>query len=140
MTSLRRFEDAQDGVFEAALGELKTGAKRSHWMWFIFPQVSGLGHSKTARYYAISGLEEARAYLRHPLLGARLAQCTEALLEWAGKRSALDIFGPVDALKLASSMTLFEAAGGGASYAAVLDAYYAGQRDQRTLALLGLDG
>ena len=111
--------------------------KRSHWMWFIFPQIAGLGLSEMARRYAIADLGEARAYLAHPLLGPRLAQSTDAILDWTGQRSAEAILGTIDALKFASSMTLFEAAGGGDRYARALDAFYSGRRDERTLELLG---
>src|SRR5688572_14448818 len=105
-------------------------------MWFIFPQIEGLGHSAMAQRYAIVNLAEARAYLAHSMLGARLRECTEAMLGWAGKRSAEAILGPVDAFKFASSMTLFEAAGGGAVFTRALDGFYNGNRDERTLALL----
>lgn len=105
-------------------------------MWFVFPQIAGLGLSETARRYAIADLGEARAYLAHPTLGPRLAECTEAVLGWSGRRSAEAILGPVDALKFASSMTLFEAAGSGEPYAHALEAFYARRRDARTLELL----
>jgi uncharacterized protein (DUF1810 family) len=107
---LEKFIDAQDGVFDTALAELRSGAKHSHWMWFVFPQLAGLGHSPMSRRYAIRSLEEARAYAAHPLLGSRLRQSVKALLGWAGKRQAGAIFGPVDAIKLRSSLTLFAAA------------------------------
>jgi uncharacterized protein (DUF1810 family) len=110
---LQRFVDAQQSVFDSALSELREGAKRSHWMWFIFPQIAGLGHSPTSRRFAIRSLDEARAYLQHPLLGTRLRQAVEGLLAWAARRDALSIFGPVDALKLRSSLTLFAAAAPG---------------------------
>jgi uncharacterized protein (DUF1810 family) len=103
-------------------------------MWFVFPQIAGLGRSSTARIYAIADRAEAEAYSRHPLLGPRLTDCTEAMLGWAGKRSAERILGPVDALKFASSMTLFEAcAADPAPFAAALDAFYGGERDAATL-------
>lgn len=105
-------------------------------MWFVFPQIAGLGFSEMARRYAIADLREARAYLAHPLLGPRLAQCVDAMLDWAGRRSAEAILGTIDALKFASSMTLFEAAGGSDRYARTLDAFCAGRRDGRTLELL----
>jgi uncharacterized protein (DUF1810 family) len=108
--SLQRFVDAQEGVFDAALAELRDGAKRSHWMWFIFPQIAGLGQSPVSRHYAIRSLDEAKAYLGHSLLGERLRQSTEALLAWAGKHDAVAIFGAVDSMKLRSSLTLFDAA------------------------------
>src|SRR5215207_9610405 len=112
MADLDRFVTAQHGVHERALAEMRAGAKRSHWMWFVFPQLAGLGRSPTARLFAISGIGEARAYLAHSRLGLRLDESTRALLEWAGKRSAPAILGPTDAVKLVSSMTLFEAASG----------------------------
>jgi len=135
-TGLERFVEAQEGVYEQALAELRDGAKRSHWMWFVFPQITGLGRSTTARFYAIADLAEAQAYLDHPLLGPRLAECTEAMLGWAGERSAVRILGPIDAMKFASSMSLFEAAGGGKLFARALDAFCDGQRDSATLDLL----
>lgn len=137
---LGRFLAAQEGVYEAALAELRRGAKRSHWMWFVFPQIAGLGQSAMARRYAIANLAEARAYLAHAVLGARLAECAQAVLGWAGKRSAEDIFGGIDAVKLRSSLTLFEAAGGGPDYARALDEFYAGERDPLTLRLLDSPG
>ena len=103
-------------------------------MWFVFPQVAGLGRSSTAQFYAIRGREEAEAYARHPLLGARLLECTEAMLRWAGRRSAERILGPVDALKFRSSMTLFETcAPDPAPYSEALEAFYGGERDGATL-------
>ena len=103
-------------------------------MWFVFPQIAGLGRSATAQFYAIRGRDEAEAYGRHPLLGPRLRECTEAMLGWAGKRSAERILGPVDVLKFRSSMTLFEACTVDATpFAAALEAFYGGERDQATL-------
>lgn len=133
---LERFVAAQDPVYPRALAELRAGDKRSHWMWFVFPQLAGLGHSAMAQRYAIADRAEAEAYLAHPLLGARLRECAEAMLAWAGKRSAGQILGTIDSLKFASSMTLFEAAGGGAEFGNALEAFYKGQRDARTLDLL----
>ena len=139
MTSagLDRFLAAQRETWPTALAELHAGAKRSHWMWFIFPQIAGLGRSETARVYAIRDLEEARAYLAHPVLGARLIEATEAMLRHVGSRSAEAVLGPIDAMKLASSMTLFEAAAADAEqarpFARCLDAFYAGARDPATL-------
>ena len=105
---LARFVEAQaNGVFEQALAELRAGAKRSHWMWFIFPQHRDLGRSPTAKFYGLSGVEEARAYAAHPLLGARLRECAAAVLEHLGDTSAEAILGPVDAMKLRSSMLIF---------------------------------
>ncbi len=134
--SLERFVTAQEDIYSQALGELEQGDKRSHWMWFIFPQIAGLGRSETARFYAIRDKEEAEAYLDHPTLGRRLRECTAAVLQWAGKRSAIEILGQVDALKFASCMTLFEAAGGGPPFSDALNVFYDGRRDERTLALL----
>lgn len=136
MTDLTRFLDAQRDVYDTALAELRAGTKRSHWMWFVFPQIAGLGQSPTARFYAIRDMQEARAYLAHPLLGGRLAACVAAMLDWSGRRSAETILGGIDAVKLRSSLTLFEAAGGGASFGACLEAFYEGERDPATLALL----
>lgn len=136
---LARFVDAQRDVHEQALAELRAGRKRTHWMWFVFPQMAGLGMSSTAQHYGIRSLAEARAYLQHPVLGARLRQCVRALLDVHGP-SAEAIFGYPDVMKLKSSMTLFAAvADAGPEFAAVLDRYYGGVRDERTLRLLGLD-
>lgn len=133
---LNRFVSAQDGPFEAALAELRRGHKRSHWMWFIFPQLAGLGASSTSRKYAIKSLDEARAYLAHPMLGPRLLDCCKALLSVQG-RSASQIMGYPDDLKLRSSMTLFALTGDSHSeFRQVLDRYFAGQLDPRTLELL----
>src|SRR5690606_11356984 len=123
-------------VYEDALAELKAGRKRTHWMWFVFPQIAGLGRSETARYYALASAAEARAYLDDPALGTRLRDCTAAVLAHRD-RGAEAVFGPVDALKFRSSMTLFEAiAGDAALFAAALDAFYEGARDPATLAIL----
>ncbi|QIG78716.1 DUF1810 domain-containing protein [Stakelama tenebrarum] len=130
---LSRFVDAQRGIYSQALAELRDGAKRSHWMWFVFPQIAGLGQSPTARHYAIADLAEAGAYLAHELLGPRLLECTQAMLTWSGKRSAEAILGGIDAVKLRSSMTLFEAAGGDGAFSECLDAFYGGERDAATL-------
>ncbi len=134
--NLDRFVTAQAPVFTAALSELKAGQKRSHWMWFIFPQLRGLGYSSTAQFYGISSLEEARAYLAHPLLGPRLIQCTEAVLSLEG-RSLHAIFGSPDDLKFCSSMTLFALASGEDKgvFRRALDGYCDGRMDERTVAL-----
>ena len=137
---LERYVRAQDPVIAQVLSELRNGEKRSHWMWFVFPQIAGLGLSETARFYALSGLAEARAYLAHPVLGSRLAECTAAMLGWAGKRDLVFILGPIDALKFASSMTLFEAAGGGDLFTRAIAAFCDGLRDNKTLALLAGEG
>ena len=133
---LQRFIDAQQGVYETALGELRAASKQSHWMWFIFPQLRGLGRSPTAEYFGIASAEEAAAYLGHPLLGPRLQQCVGAILPWAGERSAEQIFGAVDAMKLRSSLTLFYAVSCAGPFAQALDGFFDGGRDERTLALL----
>ncbi len=133
---LDRFVAAQAPVYAQALAELQAGRKQSHWMWFVFPQLAGLGRSPTAIFYAIASEDEARAYLAHPLLGARLRECAEAVLAHRGV-GAESIFGAIDAMKLKSSMTLFEAAAAEpAPFAAVLDAFFDGGRDAATLDLL----
>jgi uncharacterized protein (DUF1810 family) len=141
--SLERFIAAQDAIFPDVRAELVDGEKRTHWMWFVFPQVAGLGASPTARTYAIEGLSEAVAYLAHPILGARLAEATQLMLGWARRRSAFAVLGPIDALKFCSSMTLFEVAalttGAEAeAFGHALDAFCQGRRDERTLHLLQL--
>ena len=132
---LQRFLTAQEGVYQTALAELRAGRKRTHWMWFVFPQFEGLGSSPTARHFAIKSLEEARAYLDHPVLGARLAECAGALLDIDG-RSASDVFSYPDDLKLRSSMTLFElVAPAGSVFSRVLEKYFGGKRDEATIRL-----
>jgi uncharacterized protein (DUF1810 family) len=133
---LERFVFAQDPAWDHVLEELRDGAKRTHWMWFVFPQLRGLGRSDIARRFGIVSLTEARAYVKHPLLGPRLAQCCEILQGLEG-RTALAIFGSVDELKLRSSLTLFErAAPDEPVFTQLLEQYFAGQRDAATLALL----
>jgi uncharacterized protein (DUF1810 family) len=133
---LQRFVDAQDRVYDTVLAELRAGAKRSHWIWFVFPQLRGLGRSATAARYGISSLEEARAYLTHPVLGPRLRECAR-LVARIDARSADDIFGWPDNLKVRSSMTLFAwATGDNAEFRAVLDRLYDGQDDPATVELL----
>jgi uncharacterized protein (DUF1810 family) len=133
---LARFVAAQAEIYDQALAELRAGRKQSHWMWFVFPQVAGLGRSPTAIFYAIADAAEARAYLAHPLLGARLIECTQAVLAHRG-RSAEAIFGGIDATKLRSSMTLFEAAADDPTqFASVLDHFFDAERDPATLMLL----
>ena len=130
---LDRFAAAQAGIYGQALAELRRGRKESHWMWFVFPQIAGLGRSETARFFGIVSADEARAYLAHPLLGARLVECTNAVLGHKAL-SAEAIFGPVDAIKLRSSMTLFEAVADDPSpFAAALAACFGGVRDAETL-------
>jgi uncharacterized protein (DUF1810 family) len=133
---LQRFVTAQEPVIDRVRAELRRGRKASHWMWFVFPQVAGLGSSPTAQHYALSGLDEARAYLAHPVLGPRLVECAElaAAVEHGG---AAQVFGYPDDLKLRSSMTLFaRAAPENPVFAAVLDRYFDGEPDARTLDLL----
>jgi uncharacterized protein (DUF1810 family) len=135
---LSRFVEAQDagGTYERAVGELRQGAKRSHWMWFVFPQIAGLGRSATARRYALASLEEARAYAEHPLLGARLLKCAGVLMDLADQ-TALEIFGSVDSQKLHSSMTLFmRAKPEEPIFAQVLERYFEGSPDAATDRLL----
>ncbi|WP_275788129.1 DUF1810 domain-containing protein [Pararhizobium gei] len=134
--NLQRFVDAQEAIYDIVLAELMDGHKRSHWMWFIFPQIAGLGSSPTAVRYAISTLAEARAYLAHPLLGPRLLRCTQTLNAHTG-RTAREIFGSPDDMKLRSSMTLFrEVAEDSRPFQTVIDDYFAGQPDDKTLAAL----
>jgi len=132
---LERFVEAQHGTYETALAEIGAGAKRSHWMWFIFPQIAGLGTSAMAMRYAIASLDEAHAYLRHPLLGPRLIACVEALQALEGG-TAERVFGAVDAMKLRSSLTLFEAAGGPPVIGAAIDRWFGGMPDRATLDIL----
>lgn len=133
---LSRFTAAQDHVYEQALSEIRTGRKRSHWMWFIFPQLEGLGVSAIARRYAIRSLAEAEAYLAHPLLGPRLISCAEAALGLQG-RGAREVFGTPDDLKLRSCATLFSLVSpAGSIFHRLLEHYFAGQPDARTLALV----
>jgi uncharacterized protein (DUF1810 family) len=132
--NLQRFVTAQDKVIGQVRKELAAGAKTSHWMWFVFPQIEGLGYSAMARLYAIASTEEARAYLAHPVLGPRLTECTGLVLQVRG-RSARAIFGSTDEMKLRSSMTLFDAVTEGQSlFGAVLARYFGGVRDEETLA------
>lgn len=130
---LERFVRAQADAIDDALRELREGRKRTHWMWFVFPQLAGLGHSGMARTYGISGREEAQAYLAHPVLGARLLACTRAVLAVQG-RSAHEIFGSPDDMKFLSSMTLFEQAANGrhAEFGMAIERYFGGRRDSRS--------
>jgi uncharacterized protein (DUF1810 family) len=134
VVDLQRFVDAQDsgGTYAAALAELRSGRKRSHWMWFVFPQLAGLGRSAMAQRYALSGLQEARDYLAHPVLGPRLRACAQALLDLPVP-DAEQVLGPVDGMKLRSSMTLFAlAAPGEPAFRDVLTAYFSGEVDEAT--------
>ena len=133
---LERFVAAQNPVWDRVQAELRRGRKSSHWMWFVFPQVAGLGSSPTARHFAISGLDEARAYLAHPVLGPRLVECA-GLAAAVERGSAADVFGYPDDLKLRSSMTLFaRAAPDEPVFRAVLDHYFEGTEDDATTSLL----
>ena len=133
---LRRFVDAQDPVLDRVRAELRRGRKASHWMWFVFPQVAGLGSSPTARRFALSGLDEARAYLAHPVLGPRLRECA-GLAAAAPGGSAAEVFGHPDDLKLRSSMTLFaRAAPDEPVFGRVLDQYFQGTQDAATISRL----
>lgn len=135
MSGLRRFLDAQEDIYATALAELRAGEKRTHWMWFVFPQMRGLGFSSNAQFYGIASMEEARAYLAHEVLGTRLRECTQAVPDVRGK--SLDaILGAVDAQKFRSSMTLFLRASGDALFREALDRCCGGAEDERTLALL----
>ncbi len=136
MSNLKRFLDAQENDFERALAEIKRGRKQSHWMWYIFPQIAGLGFSETSRFYAVKDRAEAELYLAHPVLGARLVEISEALLEIEGK-TANQIFGSPDDMKLKSSMTLFGALKNtNPIFQSVLDKYFNGTNDLRTLQLI----
>lgn len=133
---LQRFVDAQDRAYDQVLAELRAGAKRSHWIWFIFPQLAALGSSSTAKLFGIGSLSEAQAYLEHPVLGSRLHECARLVAAIEG-RSVDDIFGQPDNLKVRSSMTLFaRASDDNADFLAVLDKFYGGEQDARTNALL----
>ena len=133
---LERFVTAQAGVFEDALAELRAGRKRSHWMWFVFPQLAELGLSSTARFYGLASLDEARAYLAHPRLGARLAQAVEAAAA-SGASSLRALFGTPDDLKFRSCMTLFAEADPQGPFTPALQRWCGGEPDARTLELLG---
>lgn len=134
--NLNRFTIAQEDVYDTALSELRSGLKQSHWMWFIFPQINGLGTSDTSIFYAIKSLEEAKHFLQHSVLGKRLVECTETVLA-LDNRSARDIFGYIDETKFKSSMTLFACVlAPGSLFDLALEKYFHGERDQRTLQLL----
>ncbi len=135
---LDRFVDAQESDYEQALGEIRSGRKRSHWMWYVFPQLEGLGMSSMSRLYSIKSAEEAKAYLRHPILGPRLKECVEAVLGVEGK-SAFEIFGSPDDMKLRSCATLFASVSEhGSIFDRLLNKYFAGKRDEKTERLLGI--
>jgi len=132
---LERFVSAQAANYETALAEIRAGAKRSHWMWYVFPQIAGLGRSAMARRYAIGSRAEAQAYLDHPLLGARLRDCVAALRDLP-RPAPVRVFGDIDATKLRSSLTLFEAASGEPTFGHALDRWFGGRRDDATLYIL----
>lgn len=135
---LSRFVEAQAKDYQAALAELHAGEKRTHWMWYVFPQIAGLGHSPMSARYAIQNADEARAYLSHPTLGPRLVQCAETVLS-AENRTATQIMGSPDDLKLRSCATLFDfVSEEGSAFKRILDKYYGGERDPRTLELLAI--
>lgn len=136
---LNRFLRAQEEDYEQALSEIRSGRKRTHWMWYIFPQIDGLALSPTSKHYAIKSIDEARAYLAHPVLGPRLLECAEAVVHVEG-RTAREIFGPPDDLKLRSCATLFACVSPpGSVFERLLQKYYGGERDRKTLRLLGPD-
>lgn len=137
---LQRFVDAQSRVYDGVTAELRDGRKATHWMWFVFPQLTGLGRTPTAQHFGIASLDEARAYLAHPLLGGRLRECVRLLGDYPGQRSVTAILGSTDALKLRSSMTLFlrasEAPADRDLFTVVLNRYYGGEPDPLTLEML----
>lgn len=134
--NLQRFLDAQENDYADALHEIKQGYKQSHWIWFIFPQMRGLGRSYMAEYYGIASIEEARAYLDNPTLKARLIEISTALLQHKGKSTAYEILGTIDAIKVRSCMTLFDHIMPNAIFVEVLNTFYNGERDVMTLELL----
>lgn len=136
--NLNRFVEAQSNIYAQVVRELRQGRKTSHWMWYVFPQIKGLGHSAAAMYYAISSLDEATQYLDHPVLGNRLIECCRILLGLENK-TAGDIFGSVDAMKLKSSMTLFSLVSDNPVFSRVLDKYYKGIKDSATLKIVSQD-
>ena len=143
MTDISRFIQAQDGSgsYDQAIRELRSGRKTSHWIWYIFPQIKGLGHSYMSKFYAISSLDEARECLTHPILGVRLRECAETILSFRGNKDIRDIMGSgVDTFKLKSSMTLFDMVSPGDIFAEILDIYYEGRRDRRTIGIIDNEG
>lgn len=133
--NLQRFLDAQQGDYEHALAEIRNGRKYSHWIWYIFPQLKGLGMSYNSQYYGISGKEEAEAYLAHPVLGERLREITSAFLQLKSK-TAEEVFGSLDAMKVLSCMTLFNEVAPGDLFRQVIDRYYQGETDEMTKRML----
>ncbi len=136
--NLNRFIEAQETTYEIALSEIKNGYKQSHWMWFIFPQHKDLGFSATAKFYGIRDLKEGEQYLKHPILGERLREISKELLKHKGK-SAIDILGEIDALKLKSSMTLFDIVEPNSVFHEILEEFYQGDKDNYTLKLLAMN-
>lgn len=136
--NLQRFVTAQDTVYDTVISELKAGRKRSHWMWFIFPQIAGLGRSPMAIKYSISSMAEAEAYLLHPVLGGRLQECAQLLLQIEDRTSS-EIFGGIDAIKLRSCMTLFATLSDDPAFSNVLRRFYGGKSDQKTLDILNCE-
>ncbi len=135
-SDLQRFVDAQAGIYGSVIAELRRGRKSGHWMWFVFPQIAGLGRSATAQHYALTSLDEARDYVAHPVLGPRLLECSELVLD-SPARDAVEIFGSIDAMKLRSSMTLFHRAAPDESvFRAVVDVFCGGVADAATDKLL----
>ncbi|QAY79992.1 DUF1810 domain-containing protein [Sphingosinicella sp. BN140058] len=134
-TALERFVEAQARIYATALAEIRRGAKRSHWMWFVFPQLAGLGRSPQARLYGIQSMDEARAYLGHPLLGPRYVECVAALQDIPISDPVV-VFGEIDAIKLRSSLTLFEAAEPLHLFSAALEQWFGGVRDEATVKML----
>ena len=135
---LDRFVQAQSASYASAISEIRSGRKRSHWMWYVFPQIDGLGSSATTKRYSIKSVAEAEAYLRHPVLGPRLSECFEAVLAVEG-RSALEIFGPVDEMRLHSCATLFaRVCPSGSVFERILEKYFRGEGDGKTLRFLGI--
>lgn len=137
--NLSRFVEAQAEAYEQALAEIRSGRKQSHWMWYIFPQFDGLGFSSTSKRYSIKSIAEAKAYLSHPVLGPRLSECAEATLGIEG-RSAFEVFGSPDDMKLRSCATLFGyVSSDGSVFDRLLDKYFQGERDGKTLRLVGIE-
>jgi len=136
--NLDRFTDAQNNIYEQVIKELREGNKRTHWMWFIFPQIKGLGYSQTAKYYSIADMEEAKEYLNHSILSSRLIECCQIILELTDK-TAENIFGQVDAMKLKSSMTLFSLVSDNPIFDKVIDNYFNGEKDNATLKIVEIE-
>ena len=132
---LQRFITAQHDIYDVALAEIRRGAKRSHWMWFIFPQIAGLGHSGMAQRYGIGSPDEARAYLADAILGSRYRECVAALQDLTGT-TAKAVFGTIDAMKLRSSLTLFAEASGVPLFEAAIERWFGGEKDEATLRIL----